>query len=155
MPVTQLSFVVESSFGSKWNFSAKMSTYRQAHTRIMFRCWILHLPLCLLWQPHYPIRVLALSFIGLSLFHFSCEERARLLQQLRGLLLSALFADCRWHELSADAWFYPGIAWPLHVSQWMNHEVDKRAKNFYHPIPNTHGLLPTQWIVNSCTSDRQ
>ena len=31
----------------------------------------------------------------------------------------------------------------------------KGRKNFYHPIPNTHGLLPAQWIVNSCTSDRQ
>ena len=44
-----------------WNVSAKMSTYRRAHTHIMFRCWILHLPL--LWQPHYTI-----SAFGLLLY---------------------------------------------------------------------------------------
>ena len=73
-----------------WNFPAKMSTYRRAHTRIMLRCWILHLPLSLLWQPHY---TMALSFIGLSLFHFSIKDRASLLQPLRGLLLRGLFVD--------------------------------------------------------------
>ena len=33
-------------------FSAKMSTHGRVHKRIMFRCWFLYLPLCLLWQPH-------------------------------------------------------------------------------------------------------
>ena len=74
----------------------------------MFRCWILHIPLCLLWQPHY---TMAFSFIVLmiSLFHFSFEDRASLLQPLRGRLLSGLFEDYRWHVLSADAWFTLGL----------------------------------------------
>ena len=40
----------------------------------------------------------------LSLFHFSFEDRASLLQPLLGLLLRGLFEDYRWHVLSADAW---------------------------------------------------
>ena len=69
----------------------------------------------LLWQPHYPIRAFRLLLYW-TLFYFSVEERVRLSRPLRGLLLIGLFADYRWHELSADAWwsadawFYPGIA---------------------------------------------
>ena len=48
---------------------------------------------------------MAFSFIGLRLFHFSFEGKASLLQLLRGLLLSGLFEDYRWHVLSDDAWF--------------------------------------------------
>ena len=67
-----------------WNFPDKMSTYGRAQTHIMFRCWILHLPLCLLWQTHNTSLLLAFSFIRLSLFHFRVKEKARLLQPLRG-----------------------------------------------------------------------
>ena len=52
-----------------------------------------------------PSVLLAFSLIGLSLFHFSVEERASPLQHRRGRLWSVLFEDYRWHVLSADAWF--------------------------------------------------
>ena len=47
--------------------------YRRAHTRIMFRCWILHLPLCLLWQPQYPC-FCTFPLLGFGLFHFTSEK---------------------------------------------------------------------------------
>ena len=40
----------------------------------MFRCWILHLPLCLLWQSHYPIRASALSFMDLVCFILASKK---------------------------------------------------------------------------------
>ena len=114
-----LPFVLSSSFGSKprlVKISIKMCTYRRAHIRTMFRCWILHLPLCLLWQPHYTIRAFDLFLYWAWFVSFYVEERARLLPPLRELLFNRLFADYRWHQLSADgwwsadAWSNPGIA---------------------------------------------
>ena len=110
-----------------WKFLLRCAhAYRRAHTRIMFRCWILYLPLCLLWQPHYTIRTFDLSLYWAWFVSFFVVERARLLQPLQELLFSGLFTDYRWHQLSADAWwsadvwFNPGIAWPLHFLQWMD-----------------------------------
>ena len=59
----------------------------------MFRGWILHLPLCLFGNRIPPSVLSVSSFTGLSLFHFSVEEGARLLQVLQGLLSRGLFTD--------------------------------------------------------------
>ena len=57
-----------------WKFLLRcMCMYRRAHTRIMFRCWILHLPLCLLWQPQYPC-FCTFPLLGFGLFHFTSNK---------------------------------------------------------------------------------
>ena len=57
-----------------WKFMLRcMCMYRRAHTRIMLRCWILHLPLCLLWQPQYPC-FCTFPSLGFGLFHFTSKK---------------------------------------------------------------------------------
>ena len=79
------------------------------HTRIILDVgFFIYLSVCF-GNRITPSVLLAFSFIGLSLFHFSVEERASPLQHLRGRLWSVLFEDYGWHVLSADAWFTLGL----------------------------------------------
>lgn len=80
--------VFTSSLGSKQrlvDFSAKMSKDGRVHKGIiMFRCWFLHLPLRLLWQPHYTIRAFfPFPLLGLVCF-ISASKNGRVCYNLCG-----------------------------------------------------------------------
>ena len=103
-----LPFVRSSSFSSKprlVKISTKMCTYRLAHTRIMFRCLDSSSTSLSTLATALHHRAFDLSLYWARFVSFFVEERARLLIPQRELLFSGLFADYRWHQLSADAWW--------------------------------------------------
>ena len=101
MPVTQLSLfrgrvVLQFQTTSGENFPLRWA-HIDEHVYVCLGVgFFIYLSVCF-GNGITPSVLLAFSFIGLSLFHFTFEERARLLQPLRGLSLSGI--TLRLHDL--------------------------------------------------------